>query len=342
MQKLRIAIFIMSLAFIGCELPYTGPILTVDDVDRYRHSVGEDTSCLLVGFDSICVKIVPGPQGPPGTQGPPGPPGIPGLQGPSGNPGANAPIIHIHERSIVYEFYYEGKLVLRAERQTDTSELLELLAIQQGNQGSGNQGNGNNGGITPRNNGGNNDVNNGGVNNDGINNDGINNDGINNDGVNNGGINNDGVNNDGVNNSNGNGNGNGNGNSNGNGNGNGNGNNQTTIQVRGESQTDIITDMPSNVIDLRISIGPHDDNACPTGEEPLTVTAYSDMARTQIRAHQHWSACKDNTNNVITITLLRHPRLTCLVGPNTHYLRVGNIEDLIKITEYQTSQQTCN
>ena len=72
MKKLLIAIFIASLSIIGCELPYTGPILTVDDVDRYRHSTGEDTACLLVGFDSICVKIIPGDIGP---QGPPGPPG---------------------------------------------------------------------------------------------------------------------------------------------------------------------------------------------------------------------------------------------------------------------------
>ena len=64
MEKLLIAIFIVSLAVTGCELPYTGPILTVDDVDRYRHSVGEDTPCLLAGFDSICVKVIPGPQGP--------------------------------------------------------------------------------------------------------------------------------------------------------------------------------------------------------------------------------------------------------------------------------------
>ena len=28
----------------GCETPYTGPILTVDNVDRYFDSVGEDTS----------------------------------------------------------------------------------------------------------------------------------------------------------------------------------------------------------------------------------------------------------------------------------------------------------
>ena len=95
MKKLLIAIFIVSLSVIGCDLPYTGPILTVDDVDRYLHSVGEDTSCLEVGFDGICVKIMPGDRGPQGPPGPPGPPGTQGPSGPPGNPGANAPIIHI-------------------------------------------------------------------------------------------------------------------------------------------------------------------------------------------------------------------------------------------------------
>ena len=50
MEKLLVAIFIVSLAVTGCELPYTGPILTVDDVDRYRHSVGEDTPACLPGL----------------------------------------------------------------------------------------------------------------------------------------------------------------------------------------------------------------------------------------------------------------------------------------------------
>ena len=38
MKKLLIAIFIVSLTVIGCEIPYTGPMLTVDDVDRYLYS----------------------------------------------------------------------------------------------------------------------------------------------------------------------------------------------------------------------------------------------------------------------------------------------------------------
>lgn len=141
MKKLLMAIFVMSLSIIGCEIPYTGPMLTVDRVDQYLHSTGKDNVCLQDGFDSICIKVIPGPQGPRGPEGPRGPQGP---QGEPGSPGVNAPIIHIYERSIIYEFYYEDKLVLRAETQTDTSELLELLAAQQGDQDVG----GNNDGPT--------------------------------------------------------------------------------------------------------------------------------------------------------------------------------------------------
>ena len=134
MKKLLIAIFIVSLTITGCEIPYTGHMLTVDDVDQYLHSTGEDAVCLQDGLDSLCVKLTPGargPQGPPGPQGPQGPPG------PPGNPGVNAPVIHIHEQSILYDFYYENRLILRAEKQADTSELLESLAAQQSDQDGG-------------------------------------------------------------------------------------------------------------------------------------------------------------------------------------------------------------
>ena len=139
MKKLLIAIFIVSLTVIGCEIPYTGPMLTVDDVDRYLYSTGEDAVCLQDGLDSICVKLTPGPQGPRGPQGPQG------SQGPQGNPGVNAPVIHIHENSILYDFYYEDRLILRAERETDTTQIIEQLTAQeQDGNGSFNNGDGNN------------------------------------------------------------------------------------------------------------------------------------------------------------------------------------------------------
>ena len=131
MKKLLLAIFVMCLSVIGCETPYTGPMLTVDHVDRYLHAVGEDTVCLQDGFDSVCIKVIPGAQGPRGPQGAQGPRGPQGPQGEPGRPGANAPIIHIHERSIIYEFYYGDRIVLRAEKEMDTTELIAQLTAQE-------------------------------------------------------------------------------------------------------------------------------------------------------------------------------------------------------------------
>ena len=330
MQKLLIAIFILSLSVIGCELPYTGPILTVDDVDRYLHSVGEDTSCLLVGFDSVCVKITPGPIGPQGPPGPTGPQGPQGPQGPPGNPGANLPIIHIHEDHIVYEFYYKNKLISREEKQIDTSELLALLlAEQQGNQGSGNQG-GNNGDITPRNNGGNQDgFNNGGDNsgNQGENFGGNNN---NNDRNTDNNDNNDNNNNNDNNDNNNNNDNNDNNNNNDNNDGNTDNNDNTgkTIQVYNQGGP-IDLQTTGNPV-LTIPTGPHRDHnagysACTNNEGTgLTVTAYYPGASTP-RKYQHWRACQKD--NDITIFLSEnHRALICTATPNTHVLKFTTVD----------------
>ena len=43
----------------GCsDVPYTGPMLTVDRVDRFLSSTGESAVCLQDGFDSVCIKLV--------------------------------------------------------------------------------------------------------------------------------------------------------------------------------------------------------------------------------------------------------------------------------------------
>ena len=73
MKKLLIAIFILSVSVIGCDIPYTGPMLTVDDVDQYLHATGEDAVCLQDGLDSLCVKLTPGARGPQGPQDHPDP-----------------------------------------------------------------------------------------------------------------------------------------------------------------------------------------------------------------------------------------------------------------------------
>ena len=109
---MAIAIAMVFMFYItGCsDIPYTGPMLTVDDVDKYLSKTGGDTVCLQDGFDSVCLKVIEGPQGKRGTK---------GKSGRDGKDGINAPtyIQHIHHYNnrILHHFYNaEGELVVIA------------------------------------------------------------------------------------------------------------------------------------------------------------------------------------------------------------------------------------
>ncbi len=110
MKKLIIAIFIIFVSIIGCDVPYMGPILSVDDVDRYIKSTGEDTVCLHDGFDSVCIKVM------------------------EEDDGSDVPIVHIYPMGVMYEFYYEGRRILRAERTMDTTQLVKELMETKGTE----------------------------------------------------------------------------------------------------------------------------------------------------------------------------------------------------------------
>ena len=100
------ALVITLLAIAGCsDMPYTGSMLTADDVDGYITSKDGETYCLVNGPDSACLTLTPTvePQH------------------------ANAPIIHIYPQKIVYVFYREGVPVLTAEKVVDTTEIVEKL-----------------------------------------------------------------------------------------------------------------------------------------------------------------------------------------------------------------------
>ena len=100
----------MLFSMIGCsDTPYTGQVLTVDDmVNRYLVST-ENTACLYNGVDSSCLTLRP-----PRT----------------GGVASNAPIIHVHPRKLIYTFYYEGKQIVHAERVIDTTEIVAALQSQ--------------------------------------------------------------------------------------------------------------------------------------------------------------------------------------------------------------------
>ena len=94
----------------GCDTPYTG-FLGPGDIDGYLESRGDETVCLVDGFDSICIQTIPGArglQGPQGLQGLKGedgetiigPRGEPGQQGEPGNDGA---VVYLELVKIVTE-----------------------------------------------------------------------------------------------------------------------------------------------------------------------------------------------------------------------------------------------
>jgi copper chaperone CopZ len=105
-------ILITLLSIVGCsDVPYTGPMLTVDHVERFLDAAGESTVCLQDGFDSVCIKLVEDEREDEIEDG----------------ADDNAPVIHIHPTNITYIFHYEGQPILRAERTMDTTEIVQEL-----------------------------------------------------------------------------------------------------------------------------------------------------------------------------------------------------------------------
>lgn len=102
-------ILIILLSISGCaDVPYTGPILKVRDVEKFLNSRGENAACIDDGFDSVCIKLV--------------------SDGSEDRPGdSDAPVIHVHPTSVSYLFYYEDEPILLAERVMDTTEIVQEL-----------------------------------------------------------------------------------------------------------------------------------------------------------------------------------------------------------------------
>ena len=77
--------------FVGCDTPYSG-FLRPGDIDKYVENADEETVCIADGFDSVCIKMIPGKDGKNGKDGvsivgPQGPPGEDGKRGRRGFPG---------------------------------------------------------------------------------------------------------------------------------------------------------------------------------------------------------------------------------------------------------------
>ena len=86
-----IIIFIIGFLvgfFVGCDTPYSGT-LGPDDFDGWITEQGDDFVCLENGFDSVCIKTMPGTPGKDGKDGISivGPQGLPGKDGQRGKSG---------------------------------------------------------------------------------------------------------------------------------------------------------------------------------------------------------------------------------------------------------------
>ena len=139
MEKIIVGILIILCSITGCsDMPYTGSVLPVQEVDHYLVSTDGNVVCFQDDLDATCIKLGP--------------------ETATGADATNGPAIHIYPEKQLYFFYHEGQPIFRAERVGDNND----------NNGSGNgDNNGNNGNNNG--NGDNNDNNNGNGNNDGDN-----------------------------------------------------------------------------------------------------------------------------------------------------------------------------
>ena len=139
--KFIIAILITLFSIVGCsDMPYTGQLLPVNEVDRYLVSTDGNAVCFQDDLDATCIKIGP--------------------EIANGADTTNGPAIHIYPEKRLYLFYHEGNPILRAERIGDNNN--------NGNNDGDNNNNGNNDGDN--NNNGNNDGDNNNNGNNGDNN----------------------------------------------------------------------------------------------------------------------------------------------------------------------------
>ena len=151
--KFIVGILIILFSVTGCsDMPYTGSILTVREVDRYLVSTDGEAVCFQDDSDSTCIKLTPETENSRGA--------------------TNASAIHIYPEKHLYIFYHEGKPILRAERaggqgtqgtQTSTGGPRNPLGGDPStpNGGGGNNGNNNGNNGNPDDPNGNNNGNNG-------------------------------------------------------------------------------------------------------------------------------------------------------------------------------------
>ena len=102
-------ILIAFFSIVGCsDMPYTGSMMTTDDIDQYIVSPNDELVCIQNGTDSECLTLIP-------------------KDTEKADSIINGPIIHIYPERLVYVFYHEGEKIVQAEKVMDTTEIVETL-----------------------------------------------------------------------------------------------------------------------------------------------------------------------------------------------------------------------
>ena len=155
MGKIIVGILIILFCIAGCsDMPYTGSLQPVHEVDRYLVSTDGNAVCFEDNLDATCIKLTP--------------------KTANGTEDTNGPAIYIYPEERVYLFYHEGSPILRAERRnpqtTDPTANPPTQDPSTPNGDNGNNGNndgdGNNGNNDGDGNNGNNGNNGGSPNDD--------------------------------------------------------------------------------------------------------------------------------------------------------------------------------
>ena len=107
------SILVMLISITGCsDIPYTGPTLTVGNVDDYLNTLEQDTVCLQDGFDTVCVKLLLDTTEIDATD------------------IDYTPTVHVHPTNITYVFDYQGNPILEAKRLMDTTQIVQKLVAE--------------------------------------------------------------------------------------------------------------------------------------------------------------------------------------------------------------------
>ena len=129
----------LAVIFMGCDTPYTG-FLGPGDIDGYVERTGKETVCLADGFDSICIRTIPGLPGKHGKDGKHGKNGESiigprGEPGPQGEPGRDGAVVYLELEKIVTEIetvevpVIEKEIFVLSVSRTETTYITPVGAV---------------------------------------------------------------------------------------------------------------------------------------------------------------------------------------------------------------------